>query len=220
MTHVIQGTVDEIVRALVDDLKMSEMEAQTLVYLEIKDKQERTKNVIFSDEELKSWFLRKNVTQTAQILNKPLSITYSDVKKVIYSAVFSMAGKLINGDLNSENAPKELTKEALKALWDIFQRIKKIEYDDFCVFERIVEKTFKAGKDEFTREEIIPYTEKGTKNVKSLTERICDRKPEEWKCIHRHDQDDACTVDVDACLNNLEEMKIIKKKDSGWSVVR
>lgn len=212
--YIIQGTLEEIEDALINDFDLSEEEARFCLYYEIEKKQRSLGNEYFTPEEIRLWYMQDKEPNTFQIFNKPYSITITDVESNFTKALQVFLIKyLITQQMSIFDIGMDI-------IFLIADSIKKIEKDDYCIYGRIVEKTFKENEEFFSAENIRPYTEVQGTYIHS--DHKCDRRPEDWICPY-HQQDDSCTIDVDLCLKHLEKQGIIKQVPANndlWRIVR
>lgn len=214
VVYTIEGTLRDIEKALISDFGLQKDEAKFLIFYEIESKRNENYSDYFTQEEIQLWYMQRKIPSTFQVLNKPYSITVTDLgceaKKALW---WFLVGFLFTGEITPFSV-------GISTIQLIADTIKKIEYDDYCVYGMIVENTFKIKEEFFLKKNIIPYTDES--KTYGFNHNICNRKPEGWVCPH-HTQYEACTLKLDDSLKRLESLGIIKhsliNKDE-WRIVK
>lgn len=200
--YILSGTITEIISVLTSDFGLTQEEACFVVYNLTIEKQEK---VVFTENELKLWYMNEEIPSTAPIFNLPYTISITKLKLEMQHMLYIFFGSLI------------LSKEAgivalgLDFIWALMEAIQKIDKDEYCVYGRVVDFVYATKRDSFELKDIIPYDH----------DNECNRKPEKWDCIYWHS--DRCSLTekyIEMILDNLVEKGVLTKKNQYWKMIK
>lgn len=198
----LSGNITEITSVLVNDFKLSEEEARFVVYNLTMEKKEK---VVFTEKELKLWYMNEETPSTAPIYNLPYTIKLTQFKLNLCHSLYKFLGiYVLTGDV-------KIAALGLEFIWALKHAIQKIKGDEWCVFGRIVDFIHTTDQDTFELKDIIPYDQ----------ENECNRKPEEGECIYWNRE--RCSLNEEhivKILDNLVNEGVLEKKYQYWRMIK
>lgn len=200
--YILSGTITEIISALIIDFDLSEDEARFVVYNLTIEKQDK---VVFTEKDLKLWYMNEETPSTAPIFNLPYTISITQLTLEMQHMFFIFFGTLT---LSKEVGIVAL---GLDFIWALKQAIQKIDKDEYCVYGRVVDFVHATDRDSFELRDIIPYDQ----------DNECNRKPEKWDCIYWNS--DKCSLTEEhivTILDNLVGKGVLTKKNQYWKMVK